>query len=242
MAYGRLMSVLLIRRKPIMNGVVVVSPHLDDAVFSAGATIAALGEVSVVTVFAGDPLPEQSTGWDRASGFSSSSEAMAARRDEDLAALDALGASAIHLGLLDNQYGGCSPEAVIESLHREIARLTPDLVIGPLGVGHPDHVTTREALLADPPPCDLWLYADLPYCTYRWRGESRTHRRLRREGHHLDVAHPRLGNSQAKLTAIGRYRSQASLFKLDRLTVPERFWHVQPRRSAPVVHRARAAG
>lgn len=97
--------------------VVAVSPHLDDAVMSVGATLHALAragnEVIVATVFAGDPPPEIS---DVARRFHvdcglPDDRAMVLRRQEDRRALTALSCRPIHLVLRDaiyrrDQYGG----------------------------------------------------------------------------------------------------------------------------------------
>lgn len=96
--------------------VVAISPHLDDAVMSAGATLHALtragNEVIVATVFAGDPLAKIS---DVARRFHidcglPDGRAMALRRQEDRRALATLGCRHVHLKLRDaiyrqDQYG-----------------------------------------------------------------------------------------------------------------------------------------
>src|SRR5215212_4481765 len=82
---------------------VAVSPHLDDAVFSAGGTLAALAaagwRVRVVTCFTAsvaDPSPfALSTQLDK--GLPADVDYMALRRAEDTAALTHLGVEAVHL-------------------------------------------------------------------------------------------------------------------------------------------------
>ena len=66
---------------------VVVSPHLDDAVLSLGATMASAARngahVTVLTVFACDPQSSApAEWWDRAGGFRTLGEAACARREE----------------------------------------------------------------------------------------------------------------------------------------------------------------
>ncbi|KAB0640285.1 PIG-L family deacetylase, partial [Burkholderia territorii] len=83
----------------------VVSPHLDDAVFSCGQLLAQSPGSVVVTVFAG--IPAHGTAappWDRRAGFRTADEAMRTRRDEDRRALGTLGAHAVWLDFLDDQY------------------------------------------------------------------------------------------------------------------------------------------
>ena len=67
---------------------VVVSPHLDDAVLSLGATIAHAvqsgSNVEILTVFACAPDSNAPTDdWDRKSGFTTEGEAAQQRRRED---------------------------------------------------------------------------------------------------------------------------------------------------------------
>ena len=83
----------------------VISPHLDDAVFGCGRLIAAHPGSVVVTVFAGVPRdPERLTEWDAACGFRSAAEAVATRRREDQAALALLDATPRWLDFCDSQY------------------------------------------------------------------------------------------------------------------------------------------
>ncbi|HEV3227404.1 MAG TPA: PIG-L family deacetylase, partial [Acidimicrobiales bacterium] len=84
---------------PALQGsVVVLSPHLDDAVLSLGATIAASvragASVRVVTVFSGDPTSTRAASrWEVQCGFSSAAEAARTRRDEDTVACGRIGAT-----------------------------------------------------------------------------------------------------------------------------------------------------
>src|SRR5438093_8638643 len=92
--------------------VLVLSPRLDDAVFSCGGLLAELQDPVVTTVFAGFPppaLPLQE--WDAACGFCSGGEAVTARREEDDAALRVLCACPEHLDFLESQYGASPPLA-----------------------------------------------------------------------------------------------------------------------------------
>ena len=126
--------------------VVAVSPHLDDAAFSVGGTLARLAdaghEVTVITCFTRSvPGP---TGFALAcqtdKGLGPEVDYLALRRAEDRAAMAVLGAQPVHLDL---------PEAP----HRGYAG-APDLFAGV----HPDDEVWREvaALLADV-PADLLL-------------------------------------------------------------------------------------
>ena len=78
-------------REHVVEPVAVLSPHLDDAVFSCGDLIAASGEAVVATVCAGmPPSRETLTEWNAVCGFGSARHAITARREEDRAALSAL--------------------------------------------------------------------------------------------------------------------------------------------------------
>jgi LmbE family N-acetylglucosaminyl deacetylase len=98
--------------------VVVLSPHLDDGVFSLGAAIArttaANGEVKVVTVFANDPAStEPPSAWDAACGFGSVGEAATVRREEDDRACRLVGAQPVWLPFADDDHGGERVDAEI---------------------------------------------------------------------------------------------------------------------------------
>ena len=146
-----------------MTTLLVVSPHLDDAVLSCAGAIYAHARqghrVVVCTVF-------------------TEGRAHARRRDEDLAATTSLGAEAIHLGLLD------APERLgIERSHRAlveqeataeadvalvratldaaIERVQPTHIYVPLAVG--EHVDHRVVHAAMHDRARVVVYEDRPY-------------------------------------------------------------------------------
>lgn len=146
--------------------IVVVSPHLDDAVLSVPCFLRsrALGgeRVIVLTV------------------FSEGDAGHAERRAEDLAALALLGVEAVHLGLRDAPLRrglarcfralvlGALPgddadaDAVIRTLVDAITALAPTVTLLPLGVGeHIDHRIVHAAHSRLPGP--LGFYEDRPY-------------------------------------------------------------------------------
>lgn len=182
----------------------ILSPHLDDAVLSVGALIAeatSRGEdVHVATFFSG-------------AGTEVAAEACCeTRRSEDLRALRVLGAKALHLDLPDAPYRGgayrsfeqimfapmdaedplvSDVAARIEELVRD---LTPDLVLSPLAVGeHIDHRLVFEAARAMVHPDRIAYYEDLPYA----------------------LVH---GASGLRLAALGRRSSEAPMLELSRFT------------------------
>ena len=91
------------------NHVIVVSPHLDDAVLSlAGLLRAAGSRATVLTVFT-ESSPHQGLEWARMAGFADAVEEHAARRQEDRNALHYLGCGLHHAGL---RSGELTPAAV----------------------------------------------------------------------------------------------------------------------------------
>lgn len=148
----------------------VLSPHLDDAVLSAWHAIRQ--GASVLTIFAGAPdraapLPA----WDRLCGFSSAHEAMRARWREDDTAL--AGVTHARLDYLDHQSRSDALDA--ETLAGALAPLLAGetAVYAPVAVAprpHPDHVlVTEAALLLRESYGELRLYGDLPHIL---RGEG----------------------------------------------------------------------
>jgi LmbE family N-acetylglucosaminyl deacetylase len=132
--------------------VLVISPHLDDAVLSCAEAITVAARdaaVTVLTVFAGTPDDGgMQTDWDSRSGFSSAREAMAARRAEDAAALAILGAAPCWLDFLDSQYGAPAPaDAIAAELERVARQRLPRTILFPAGLFHSDHVLAHQAAL-----------------------------------------------------------------------------------------------
>jgi LmbE family N-acetylglucosaminyl deacetylase len=214
----------------IPASVLLISPHLDDAVMSAGATIAALAaggsQVVVCTVFAGKPQPPFS---DVAADFHSrcglGPDPVGVRRQEDFAALTVLGAKAIHLDFLDAIYRrssagwlcrhplamfgrGLPPETtltadIIREVGLLIQNLNPAQVWTCAAIGqHVDHRITRQAVTAAAIGHPLLLWEDLPY------GLGRP------PPHPSVIGSPPgtgAGHLQVKLDAIGCYESQVRM-------------------------------
>jgi LmbE family N-acetylglucosaminyl deacetylase len=169
---------------------IYISPHLDDAVLSAGGLIhdqARDGKrVEIWTLVCGFP-PEADPSpfaqilhfqW----GFSSAEETVRSRRVEDARAAAIVGAQAVHFdGFFDCIYRRDEkgeplyPMDVFVEPHPKEAdlpakmtvalaeRLQPDdVLVCPLGIGgHADHVIVRRAVERLARP--LWYYADVPY-------------------------------------------------------------------------------
>ncbi|SAL88502.1 LmbE family protein [Caballeronia arvi] len=220
----------------------VISPHLDDAVFSCGAAVAAAPDSIVCTVFAGVPHDALVTDWDTQCGFANAHQAMRARHAEDSAALDALGARPIHLGFLDSQYADDSPatrdEITTALLDVIRARAYRALAI-PLGLFHSDHDLVhracREAWLVDPSLACI-AYEDALYrrmdglvqtclAELSGRGIIATPVSERIDTAALDR------HQEAKQRAVSRYISQLKAFGpkgYDDVFAPERLWTLQP--------------
>jgi LmbE family N-acetylglucosaminyl deacetylase len=189
--------------------VLVLSPHLDDAVFSCGGLLAELQDPIVVTVFAGFPLPALPLQeWDAACGFCSGGEAVTVRREEDDAALRVLCATPEHLNFLDSQYGASPPLAELtQALDALIAARHPDIVLLPLGLQHGDHVLLCDAALAGAARTSWIAYEDVPYRSRPGLVQQRLSALLAR-GINATPLGPRADASGLKRAAMLAYRSQ----------------------------------
>ena len=153
---------------------VVLSPHLDDAVLSCWHVLEGSEAVTVVNVFTGSPAPgTRPPRWDRVTGARDPVARMRERREEDRRALGLAGRASVDLGLLDAQYGRIrSPiRPLLDRLQRW--RDPATVLYAPAALGrHPDHEVVRDVAL------DLaragWrvvLYADLPHgIRHGWPG------------------------------------------------------------------------
>lgn len=194
--------------------ILVVSPHLDDAVLSFGGAIAAEDtDVIVATVLAGVP-PEWwwPSPFDSACGFRSSHIAVTARRDEDEIALAELFAAFVHLEFLDGQYQmPVDFSAMVRALFDLIEQA--DYVVVPLGVVHPDHrlvaKACRKALLiaSFQRRVEIMVYADLPNSKLHPGHVAGALRGWRRAGFDLEPFDFRV-DLEAKRLACERYKSQ----------------------------------
>lgn len=205
--------------------VLVVSPHLDDAVFSVGQFLAARPGTVVVTMLAGAPMQVVKTQWDRDCGFIDSQQAITVRRREDRAALALLKAIPVHLDYLDCQYSPIDHRGLTTALANEIEKVQPKLVVGPLGLGHADHIRVRDAVLAAHRGLPLWLYGDLPYRIQRRRSVKAALKTIRKRGYTLEeLRGVAVGVEEAKTAALACYPSQVQRIEVGQLMVPERFW------------------
>ncbi len=148
--------------------VAVVSPHLDDAVLSVGGTISTLvrrgADVTIVTVFAGDPdATAPPSYWDAGRGATQGA-AVRERRSEDEAAAAELGASALALPWSDSGYVGLrDPDAIWSALEPIVSESDVTLLPGwPLS--HADHrYATMIVLDRADSSMPFVFYAEQPY-------------------------------------------------------------------------------
>jgi LmbE family N-acetylglucosaminyl deacetylase len=152
--------------------VAVLSPHLDDGVYSLGAAIREStlegAHVSLVTVFAGDPDSGRSASpWDQRLGFRSAGEAARARREEDGRACALLGAVPVWLPF-DDEYGRPSDDdEVWAAIERAVGGAETVLVPG-FPLDHEDHLrVARMALTNRLTAGQLGLYVEQPYAAVR---------------------------------------------------------------------------
>ncbi len=168
-----------------MPTALALSPHLDDAAFSCGGTLARLAgagwRVVVVTVFtASVPNP---SGFALAcqldKGLAPEVDYMALRREEDAGAMRALGAEPVWLPFREAPHRGYGSapalfagvredDGVVATIAPNLTDLLsgrqPDLVLAPQAVGgHADHIqlvlAMQTARVANP---ILW-WRDYPY-------------------------------------------------------------------------------
>lgn len=212
---------------------IYISPHLDDAVLSAGGFLyeqaRAGADVEIWTILAGFPPDEISPfaqilhqQW----GVTAAVDLINTRRAEDLNAACIVGAKVVHFNFLDCIYRRGKngnwlytdifvlphvdeaelPTQIAESIS---ARLTPDAkLICQFGIGsHVDHILVRHAVeLLDRP---LFYTADVPYL-------FRTPEQLAPQTIGIQENTHRITESAlgAWQDAIGEYKSQiGSLFE-----------------------------
>jgi LmbE family N-acetylglucosaminyl deacetylase len=227
---------------PGVGPVLVISPHLDDAVLSCGQLIGMCERTTIATVLAGFPAGVHG-GWSgRTTGLPIAREANSRRREEDLLASHRLGARSVWFDILAQEYCPSPPPferlaRIHEAVATAIATTGARTVCLPLGVTHPDHVAVSDAVIqvALSSKLTFFVYMDMPYGQAR---PDHVKRRLRNMRRHvgIDDATLLVGDLQAKQEAIDAYASQVvELHRgfgryFDRLlTEPEQYWRIHPR-------------
>lgn len=171
--------------------ILAVSPHLDDAILSAGSFLSeesAQAEIHIVTLFAGDPIePLSPLAKAHHSRWGLGLNATSLRRSEDLLACASIGARSHHEQFVDAIYRKDSSgidiyssdsqlyeepretklEGLLDaSLKQIIEDIRPTLMLAPLGIGwHVDHILTRDAVrrVATSFGLPIVYWADVPY-------------------------------------------------------------------------------
>lgn len=225
---------------------IYLSPHLDDAALSCGGQIyqqTQRGErVLIVTVMAGDPPV------DAVSQYAESlqkrwellTDAVAARRAEDMAACRIMGTDWLHWQVADCIYrlhpdtgtalylsdhdifGAVHPAelTLVDLLARQLTTLPPhDRLIAPLTVGHHvDHLLTRMAA-EESLGQGLWYYEDYPYAQQPGKLAAVLQRE---EGDWCAEVIPLTADAlRAKFDAVAAFRSQLSTFWQDRAVLEQ---------------------
>lgn len=163
----------------------VISPHLDDAVLSVGALIVGFDEVTVLTVFTGGPQGALSPAAVEDRSRYGGRDPLPIRLDEDRTAGDVLGFDRVladvpelifrrradgtpRCSSLDDIFGGVTADdagvvtQVAAFIEEWVERLQPDVVMGPLSIGnHADHAIVRQAV--DMQLLPITYYRDMPY-------------------------------------------------------------------------------
>jgi LmbE family N-acetylglucosaminyl deacetylase len=170
--------------------VVVLAPHLDDAVLWCGALLthaASRTSVTVVTFFSeGGPAPYTMAArrYLRQAGGRDADAVFSSRRDQDRAALEPLGITCVHAGLSEalfrlpqlahiypfrrahvtsGRIAGADAGTLreVREIIQRVAGSGPTLALAPLGVGgHVDHILVRTAAQSSGAP--VAYYRDFP--------------------------------------------------------------------------------
>ncbi len=168
-----------------MATLLALSPHLDDAVFSAGAALAGRAEagwrVVVATLFTANVARPQgfALACQLDKGLGPEVDYMALRRTEDRRACALLGAEPRHLPLLEAPHRGYGSaidlfrpphaddpvtEPLAQAIGAVLADEKPDEVWAPRALGgHVDHVLLHRAVRAAKPGAPLRWWTDWPY-------------------------------------------------------------------------------
>ena len=204
----------------------MVSPHLDDAILSLGASIGRATDsgrdVTVLTIFAGRPdsgLP--AGGWDRRGGFATEGEASRGRRLEDQKACRALRAESSWLSFSEADYReALDADSIWSAVTGAVAAAGPEDVLLPgFPLTNPDHAWVTELLIDRGLPCSrLGLYAEQPYRFWARHEHTRSNTDSGPLATGLPVQWVSVGRSLrdvwSKRRAVVAYRSQIRLLGL----------------------------
>ena len=209
-----------------MPKALAISPHLDDAVFSAGGTLARLARegwrVVVATVFtASVPDPRGfALACQLDKDLTADIDYMALRRAEDAAACAFIGAEPRWLPFAEAPHRGYNSatelfdglrsgdeivDAIAPALAELIGSFAPDEVLSPQAIGaHVDHVAVYLALASYGGPRRLW--ADFPYTTRSSLRPSPFAAEIRRQA--AEDIRLSFAEARSKAGAVALYKSQ----------------------------------
>jgi LmbE family N-acetylglucosaminyl deacetylase len=214
----------------------VLSPHYDDAIWSAGAHLVGLGrDTTIATVFARRPSPGMLTAHDAKCGFTTDShDAMAARRRENIRACTVVDVADLDGPFGDSQYGDAASEEDIGSWLTGLLRdsATYDTIIAPLGLAHPDHRKAAAAALvaARQRARRIILYEEIPARVWYPEETVAALDGLRDAGWAVTAVGLNVPDDDAyrtKAAAVECYHSQIDRPIRRVLSVPERLWDLQ---------------
>ncbi len=224
----------------------MLSPHFDDAAMGAGEMLIrhAGSDTTVITVLGGRPpaYPDPPSPWDALGGFRSGDDVVAARREEDRAALAVLGADPVWLEFPDHQYLEPSdrptPDDVAPALEAAIEGRRPTAVFIPMGLANPDHAMTHDAALMvrrRHPDWAWFAYEDHGYKHIPGMLAWRVSKLFRSGLWPTPALVPAAGDPDRKRKAIWCYASQIPPLEQDHAlaermdaNVPEQFWRLAP--------------
>ena len=213
----------------------VISPHLDDAVFSCESLLKFARDVHVLTVFSGD-APEEAAfaEWDLACGFSPGTNVMEARRLEDARALAQLGAAPVWGEELQEGYRvePATQERLTSLIASTIDAIEPSHVLFPLGLSHHDHLLVAEASCTVARTLGLpnsFVYAERPYAQRDLRESAKRRHQLMASGADFTPEQLPRGVRRTDHSAIQSYASQLrglriSAFRL--CLLGEKYWRI----------------
>ena len=232
----------------VLRRIVVVSPHFDDAVLGAAHLLSTYPSSVVITVMGGQPpaYPAEPTPWDALGGFRAGDDVVAARREEDSAAMAFVGATPVWLEFPDHQYldraDRPKPDEVAPALEAAVTDLAPTAVFLPMGLANPDHDVThragllaRDRLLRSLPACSWFCYEDHGYKHIPGILAWRVAKLFMSGLWPTPAVVPIEPDMERKRAAIELYKSQIPPLQQDHAlderldaNVPEQFWRLDP--------------